>query len=331
MNKRKKMTRTYNHDVPIAGKQIKAMLTELDINDIELDPENPRIGYWSDNKIDNNYSQKEIAFAIREKSNEVNRLMYNIEVQEGITNPIWVYPIQNNKFRVIDGNTRLEIYRDLNEKYPQKECYRKIPAEILPSDIDDKSKDFIRLLNHLRGVNNWEVYERARILYTLWEKRNYTEEDLKAQTKLSINDIRKWIAAYQNMTEQFLPKYSDNPDALNKFSYFVEYENPKIKQGMLDTGLKINNFCDWVGKGEIERAQDVRKLQKIFDNEELKKIITKKGYGIAIQELNIAKPALASKLFEEIEDVTYRLRNMTREEEAEIIEDEVKVKEKVNK
>lgn len=323
--------KNYIHEVPIAGNKIKVTRTELDINDIELDPDNPRIGYWTDNQLKENFTQNEISFALREKTDEVNRLKYNIEVHEGIANPIWVFPISKNKYKVIDGNTRLEIYRELNKKYPNKDCYKKIPSEVLPKDIDERCKDFIRLLHHLRGVNNWEVYERARMLYLLWDKRGYTEEDLKAQTKLSINDIRKWIAAYRNMSEQFLPEYGNNPDALNKFSYFVEYENPKIKQGMADVNLTITDFCKWVGLGEIERAMDVRNLQKIFENEKIKETLATKGYSYALQELNIFKPGLTSKLFQEIEDILYRLKSMTREEEEEIVEGDMQEKKKLIK
>jgi len=307
------------HKVSIAGKQLNVLRKEMPVDQIVLDPENPRIGYWTDNQIKKEFSQDEVAFALREKSDDINKLKLNIEVSEGILNPIWVYK-NDGGFSVIDGNTRVIIFRDLKKKYPNNENYKKIPCEILPENIDEVSKNFIRLNQHLRGANDWEVYERARMLYVLWQKRGYTEEELENQTKLNKSQIRKWIEAYKNMTEQFLPKYGQESDALNKFSYFVEYENPKIKQGMVDVGLSIKNFCEWIGKGDIKRAQDVRNLRKIFENNKTKEALAKRGYAFAMEELSVTKPGVTSKLFESIEDVIEGLKNMTIIEEEEIVD-----------
>ena len=179
----------YEHPVPIAGKQIIVLRDDIDIDKIDLDPENPRIGYYTDNRTQKKLSQEEISFALKEKTDDINRLKLNIEAHEGIMNPIWVHK-KGGKYSVIDGNTRLEIYRELKRKYPNKEIYKKISCEILSEDIDEESKNFIRLMQHLRGANDWEVYERARMLYILWEERGYTEEDLESQTKLSKSQIK---------------------------------------------------------------------------------------------------------------------------------------------
>lgn len=315
----KKEQEGFRHKIPIAGEMIEVLRDDLDIDKINLDPENPRIGYWSDNQIKKEFSQDEIAFALREKSDDVNRLKLSIEIHEGIMNPIWIYK-KDGKFLVIDGNTRLEIFKDLRRKYPNKDNYKKIPCEILPENVGEKVKNFIRLMQHLRGINDWEVYERARMLYILWEKRGYTEEELQSQTKLNKSQIRRWIEAYKNMTEQFLPEYGSQSDALSKFSYFVEYENPKIKQGMEESELSMKDFCKWVGLSEIKRAQDVRNIKKIFEDKKTTEILVRRGYKCAIEELSVVKPEISSKLFEAIEEVLEGLKEMTRIEEEEIIE-----------
>ena len=63
------------------------------------------------------------------------------------------------------------------------------------------------LLLH-ENFHDWQAYERARMLYILWYRMGYTEEELQNTTKLSLNDIRRWREAYKNMNEQFLPNYS---------------------------------------------------------------------------------------------------------------------------
>lgn len=295
-------------------------LGDVEIDKIDLDSDNPRIGYWRDSQNKENFGQDEISFALRENTDAVRRLRLSIESNEGIIEPIWVVK-ENGRYLVIDGNTRLEIYRDLKKKYHQKETYKKIKCRILPKETDERGRNFIRLIAHLRGVNDWEVYERARMLYILWELKGYTEEELQSTTKLSISQIKRWIEAYKEMNEQFLPNFGNEiDDPLSKFSYFVEYQNPKIQQGMKDNGLDNTDFCQWVGKKEIKKAQDVRNLKEIFSDPKATELLVNKGYKYAITQLSYSKPGFSSKLFENIEEVLSGLQNMTRMEEEEIID-----------
>jgi len=306
---------------------------EINIDKLVLDVENPRIGFWLDNimRVVDSVSQDDLEMALKTGDYEdYNRLKRSIETNEGIIEEIWVYPIQNEKYKIIEGNTRVLIYKDLRSKYPHKHTYKKIRCRILPADITKESVNFIRLNAHLRGVNDWQAYDRARILYILWDHQGYTEEKLKNITKLSLSDIRRWREAYKNMNEQFLPSYSDKPDALLKFSYFVEFENKKIQGGMKRNGLTIKDFCDWVGNNEITRAQDVRDLSKMFDDDDIARVLKEEGFQAAKYELSLSVPAYASRLFEHIEKCIIGLKKMSREEEQCILSDEEsKKKEKI--
>src|SRR3989344_4476838 len=68
-----------------------------------------------------------------------------------------------------EGNTRALIYKQLNEDFPNKVEYQKIPGYVLPPKINKEKIEFIRLQAHLRGVTPWDSYERARYLYLLWD------------------------------------------------------------------------------------------------------------------------------------------------------------------
>jgi len=306
----------------ISGMSVEIEAEEIDINLIDLDPDNPRLGYWKDVQDRGEFSQKEICTALIFQDDEgVRQLKLNIEVSGGIINAIWVIR-KGKKYLAIDGNTRLFIYRELNRKYPDRDCYKRIKCRILPENTEDKVIEFIRLNEHLRGINEWEVYVRAKTLYSLYDKRGYTLEELQSKTKLTQSQILKWIDAYKNMNEQFMTKYGDQQDAHRKFSYFVEFENPKIKNGLTQLGLSINDFCKWVGEGEIKRAQDVRDLKKILENDNAREQLLKKGYAYAVEQLSCSYPGFRSKLFESIENVIEDLKNMPRFEEQEIIDED---------
>lgn len=322
----------YRMEVPIAGVPEEIEIGDIPVDQIILDEENPRIGYWSDNvsRITDTTSQGDLELALKSGNiDEYNRLKRSIEAGNGATEMIWVVK-QDDKYVCIDGNTRVIIYRDLCEKYPKKGTYKKIKAKILPSKVDERARNFIRLIAHLRAQNDWQAYERARMLYVLWYQKGYTEEELKNTTKLSLNDIRRWREAYKIMNDQFLPKFAYKSDALMKFSYFVEYETKKIKDGMRRYGLEDSDFCDWVGNDEITRAQDVRDLKKIFENEEIATILQEDGFQAAKEELSLSIPAYNSRLFEHIEKCLMGLKRMSREEEMDIITgNEPKKKDKI--
>lgn len=308
-------------EIPIAGIPQKIDIEEVDVDKLVLDEENPRIGYWKDNilMVEDNISQGNLEIAIMATNiDDYNRLKRSIETSEGIMQEIWVYPI-DGKYKIIDGNTRLLIYKDLRKKYPHKDIYKKIRAKVLPKDISEEGKNFIRLIAHLRGENPWGAYERARMLYILWYVRGYEDEELVNKTRLSLNDIKRWREAYKNMEKQFLPNYSHTPGALNKFSYFVEYENKIIKDGMKKHGLTIENFCDWVGNDEIGKAQDVRLLRRVFENERATEILKEDGFKEAKRELAFDIPSVSSPLFSNVEKVIIGLKSMTRSEEESII------------
>lgn len=319
-------------EVPIAGIPEEVEIDDIPIDDIVLDEENPRIGYWRDNilRVTDTTSQGDLELALKSGNiDEYNRLKRSIEAGGGATEMIWVMK-RGEKYVCIDGNTRIIIYKDLREKYPKLETYKKIKAKILPEKIDERARNFIRLIAHLRAQNDWQAYERARMLYILWYQKGYTEEELQNTTKLSLNDIRRWREAYKTMNDPFLPRYAHKSDALMKFSYFVEYETKKIKDGMKKHGLDVKDFCDWVGNDEITRAQDVRDLKKIFENDEIADILKEDGFQAAKEELSLSVPAYGSRLFEHVEKCIDGFKRMSREEERDIIAgEEPKKKEKI--
>jgi len=317
-----------NYHTSIAGILKDVEIDDIPTDDIELDEENPRIGYYKDNqsRVSDRFSQQDVMYGIKMGYLvEYNRLKDSVEQNGGTLVEIWVAK-KGDKFLCIDGNTRVMIYRELQGKYPNRPEWQKIKAKILPKNVDDRTKDFIRLMAHLRGVNDWQVYERARLLYLLWYDKGYTEEQLRNTTKLSLNDIRRWREAYKTMNEQFLPKYSHRSDALTKFSYFVEYQNPKIINGMKRYGMNAQDFCDWVGNDEIERGQDVRLLKAIFESKSAAEALRTRGFEAAKDELMHVVPALGSKLFEHVDECIQGFRKMTREEEHEILSNKDPIK-----
>lgn len=309
--------------IKIGGIPTEVIVQDIEIERIFLDQDNPRIGLFRDSQVKPDLSQKDIIFALTQKSPEAyQQLKDSIEINDGILTPIWVTPAEDDKFLVIEGNTRTVIYQELHDRFPHKETWKRIRSYVLPETVDEGQKDFIRLEAHLRGTTPWDAYEKARYLFMLHDDKGYSKPRLEQLTRMGVREIEQFIHAFKLMEEQYLPAYgTHDPTAVQKFSYFVEYcKNKKLQQEMSKHDLASQDFADWVGQGRVPTAQRVRDLRHLLEDENTKELFIQKGYDAAIQHLGIVKPDLVSTFFSDIENVIEGLKNLTNWEISEIQE-----------
>jgi len=318
--------------IPLDGKDTIIDLKQVEINQLELDELNPRISFFRDNQLTDSLTEDQIVFALTNKKPEAFRkLKDSVHNNKGIVYPIWIEPLRGQieeKYKVIEGNTRVVIYQELQKEEPYEDRWKTILCYIMPHEIDEEQKNFIRLQSHLRGTTEWDAYEKAKYLYKLNED-GWSKSRLEKQTKMTIKQIEENIEAYKIMEEQYLPKYGDDPNEVSKFSYFVEYIKDKKLQKLMENSSKdIKDFCDWVAnKEKIPTGQDVRRLGDIFDNEDTKNAFTIKGFDAAMQILEFKKPHLVSSFYKDIENVIEGLKNISSFEIDEIINEENSEKE----
>ena len=311
--------------IPIDGKDTKIIQKQIEIDQLDLDELNPRISFFKDNQVSDGLTKDQIIFALtNKKPGAFRKLKDSIHNNKGIVNPIWIESIRNKKYKVIEGNTRAVIYQQLHQEEPNEEKWKTISCNILPNEIDDEQKNFIRLLSHLRGATEWDAYEKAKYLYKLWQDDGWSINRLEKQTKMTERQIEENIKAYKIMEEQYLTVHGDDPNEVSKFSYFVEYvKDNKLQKLMEKSSMGDKDFCDWVAnKEKIPTGQDVRKLRYIFDNEDTKNIFIIKGFDAAMQVLEFKKPYLVSPFYKSIEEVIEGLKEINSQEIDEIVNEE---------
>jgi hypothetical protein len=303
----------YELEIPINGKLQKIGIRFIDINKLVLDQNNPRISFFKDNQPKENLNNEDVVFALTQKRPDAFRkLKDSIDNNKGIISPIWLEPLAEDKFRVIEGNSRVVVYFQLREDQPYEKSWKTIMSYILPDKISREEINFVRLLAHLRGTNEWDAYEKAKYLFKLWKEEGWSIKRLEKQTKLSEKEIENSIKAYEIMEEQYLPKHLDDPNETSKFSYFVEYVRDKKLQNVLEkNSYNVNDFIKWVSEDNmIPTGQDVRKLKDIIENKDTRQVYISKGFDSALQVLELKKPYLVSPLFRDIENTTYKLKNL---------------------
>jgi hypothetical protein len=282
---------------------------KINLKQLILDIENPRIQYFLDTRLNDNITQEKIKFALAEGNDQYEKLKEHIERNGGIYDPIWVVP-KDEFYIVIEGNTRAFIHEELSEKYINDEKWKSIESYVLPYKVNRNVINFIRLEKHLFGPTPWDAYEKARELYRLNIEEDYSYKRLQQLTKLTASDIKNNIQAFMDMEEQYLLKYNKPAERL-KFSYFVEFrKNKELKRLVKEGKLSLLDFCDWVGEGKFRRGEDIRKLPLALKDEQSRQALIDDNFQAALDQLEQKNPGVKSKLFEKIEDVIDGLQSI---------------------
>lgn len=249
----------------------------LPLDLIELDVRNPRVAEAMESYV-GVPKQEIIEMALgqyapedgeRGDSTSYSSLKSSIRAYRGLINPI-VVTQSAGRFVVIEGNTRVAIYRELaKEKAPGE--WQTIPA--MRRDVEEEGEHAIRLQAHLVGPRPWRPYAKAKYLHSL-----YTQEKLSLNAILDYcggnakkRDIEEYIAAYTDMQENYMPVVGQNPPDLSRFSAFVELQKPGIKQAILKAGYTLEDFGNWVHQSRINPLNSVRQLPRILANPQAKK------------------------------------------------------------
>lgn len=250
----------------------------VSINLIDLDFRNPRVAPALEGLKDVP-EQAFIGLALgqyapeddeRGASTSYSSLKASIRAYQGLIHPIVVTIAANGRFVVIEGNTRVAIYRELlKEKAPGD--WSEIPA--IKRELKEVGEHAIRLQAHLVGPRPWRPYAKAKYLHAL-----YTGEKLSLNEILDYcggnakkRDIEEYIAAYSDMQDTYMPLVGQNPPDLSRFSAFVELQKPGIKQAIVKAGFSIDHFAQWVHESRINPLNSVRQLPRILANPQARK------------------------------------------------------------
>ena len=290
----------------------------LPVSSITLDHRNPRVAPALES-IEGEPPQNFIELALGQfapddedkgASTTFSSLKASIRAYKGLINPIVVTPRDDGTYVVIEGNTRVSIYRQLAaEKAPGS--WDTI-ASIVRPDIEEDGEHAIRLQAHLVGPRQWRPYAKAKYLHSL-----YTENKLSINEILDFcggnarkREIEEYIAAYEDMRSHYIPLVGQNQPDYSRFSAFVELQKPQVKQAVVKAGFTLDNFAQWVHDSKISPLNTVRQIPRILGNPEAKKkflshdareamkVLEQPNANAAIKEASVDQlaNALASKI-----------------------------------
>ncbi len=263
---------------------------KLSIDEIELDINNPRIQQYLE-MYGNDVTSDGIALALNGSSgssatSSYQTLKESIRVNKGIINPIIVNKDPDGRLVVIEGNTRLQIYKEFAIADPDGP-WKKIIA-IVYNNLPDTEIHAIRLQTHLVGPRDWDPFSKAKYLNQLSNIDKLPMAIIISFCGGKRAEIAKLIDAYNDMIKFYFPVAEAagmDPDP-REFSKFSELQNSSIKQALAIRKFDRTDFAKWVVNGNIDTAQNVRKLPTILANSVAREVFLKSTISEAEKYVN---------------------------------------------
>ena len=313
---------------------MKSNYLNLPIVEISLDMNNPRIAKFVEMYDKYSITSEALAIAlgsgVEDSSSQTNySSLYNsIKTNKGIIHPIIVNHQKDGKYVVIEGNTRVQIYKEFKENGVEGD-WDTIPS-IVYENLSDSEIHAIRLQSHLVGPREWDPYSKAKYL-------NYlsNEENLPMNTVIEFcggkkSEVMKFINAYQDMEKHYRPQLSaDDEFDQRDFSKFFELQNSSVKESLVSK-FSLDDFARWVINGNVDSAINVRKLPLILKNEEATKILLRSNIKDAYEKVIMDKPEYKDLKNITVEqlciELTNRLNDMPLQEYKNIKNEENEIK-----
>lgn len=303
----------------------------IDINKIELDSQNPRIKQFLENYVGTPTSEQ-IALALSDSgtgdaTTSYRTLRESIRVSKGIIHPIVVNHTEDDKMVVIEGNTRLLIYKEFNESKPDG-TWSMIPA-LLYEQMSDYDIHSIRLQSHLVGPREWDPYSKAKYLFQLSEIELLPIAEIISLCGGNTNEITRSIETYKAMQGPYKKYVEQNNYDFEprEFSKFLEYQNARVRNAVSLAGYTINDYAKWVTEGNIDKALSVRRLPDILKNErakatflsknltEAEKVLAQENGNQQVKDLEkVPYEVLCNELISRFDNMTFReVKNLATE------------------
>lgn len=291
---------------------------DLSINSLLLDKRNPRIAELLERYDENDISPESIALALGAGGEDSYESLKNsIREYGGVINPIVVHKEDNGKYLVIEGNTRVQIYRKfINDKVDGS--WQTIKAIVYENiEIDDIHA--IRLQAHLIGAREWSPFAQAKYIHYLNTVEHMPISRIVEFCGGKSARIRDLIGAYQDLEDFYRPMCNDDSQLdERKFSSFIELQKPAITRCLAVHNVSKKEFVKWVKEDKFTRQEHIRRLPDILKSKEAQRIFLKDGSDSAIKVLNVEEYKL--KQFDDVpydvlaKALTNQLRNIKQSE-----------------
>lgn len=291
-------------EITLEGRKVRVWNVDLPLDEVQLDAANPRIANSVSLSSTNSGPalQTELERILWEDS-DVRDLYRQVLINKGLIERI----IVRQDGRVIEGNCRTVVYRRLRKAQPSENLWKSIPSRVLPDDIAEREVAILLGEMHVAGKNTWSAFEKAGHIYRMHRDFSLAQDEIAHRLRMSKSKVNQLIRAFETMKQKFLRKYPASAN-IRKFSYFEEfYRSPELRRWIDQDPSGEDCFVDWVGTGKLPQGIHVRELVAIVANPDALQAMQDSGFLEAKRVLEEDDPAITSKLFKQMREMTEEL------------------------
>ena len=292
----------------VEGREIPTEHRKMPLEDVRLDPSNPRIQH-AVKKISNNgaIDPDELRKLILDLPG-VPDLFKSIRDNGGLLEPIYVRP----DGRIIEGNCRAACYLKLRSIHTKDGRWQTIPAVFVP-EISDRQVAILQGHYHVAGKNKWQAYEKAGHLHRMRTQLGMDEKAIARTLGMQERDVIRDLTAYETMTKKLLPKMKGG-NGLAKWSFVQELYKRKDLADYRSKPANVDEFVSLVVDKKLQHGADVRKLAKILKHKDAVTVLKKQDVDSAMSVVGKADPTADSGAFRKLKETTGLLRDLPSKE-----------------
>ena len=299
---------------------------ELSIDQIYLDPNNPRLvdDNWLtilDERIDQENVQREAQDKMI-RFHDVDKLRMNMEINGFLPiDQVIVREFKPDKFVVLEGNRRItaaKLIVELENKgvainASVMDSIRTINC-LLYTGTDNQAAWIFQGLRHITGIKPWSAYNKAKLMNQLLQEEGKSLSEVGKQFGLSAFGAGQWIRGYNAFRQAKDDSEYSRDVKESAYTYFQELfgrSNLPLRQWMewndskyrFEDSLAFNEFLGWLypkpNEDEIDEDLDADDVIGDWDN---RRILTNRGLRDVSYLLKNATPQFEE--FRNGEDLT---------------------------
>jgi hypothetical protein len=272
------------------------------VDDLKLDPTNPRLGYTlRAQKKGPTASDKDLQKIIWELDSV--KALYQSVLQNG---GLLEDPVVRMDGTVVEGNCRTVVLRQIRQKYPNDERFKKVYVRVLPANVTEEQISLLLGELHIAGKIEWSAFDQAEYVWKMNKVFGKTYDFLATHLRWSRSKLYQKIMAYEE-TKAYLERTGDQLGN-KRFSFFEEFMKKKpLRERREQDASFMEQFGKWIQDGKLTDSREVRDLPGILENEEAFKKFQADSLKAARQILQAADPSLTSNLYAAIDQATNEL------------------------
>jgi hypothetical protein len=307
--------------IRIQDRDIPFERARLPVDQLTLDPTNPRIQYLIGRQPEP-ITQARLDELLWAKD-QVKALSQAIKQNGGVYDPIIVQK-SDGRYLVREGNSRTVATRHLAGQHRGDSRFATVPAMVFDEVLTDDDIAVLLADMHVTGKIRWDAYEQAKHVSTLYNVHGKTYDWLATHLRLSKSKITQDLKAYKWTTDYL----DEHPDAKNleKFSFFQELARKKDLAVRYTDELEFQQqFKGWLTEGKLTDSKQVRQLETILANGQAAKVLGEDGWPAAAGVLIREDPSLGSDLYDSVKRATEKLTKAPADEIRDLAQNKQKV------